>query len=379
MSQSYLVFFILSLLIAGCVSTPSSQQNDSTEIDTLHLKYAKGFVVTRQNNHLHVEVKQPHPGARTGHKYLLVQRGAPLPDHDVDTKIIRIPISTIVCTSTTHIPLLDYLNKTSALVGFPTLDYISSEKARKLIDNGKITDLGVDKGLNIERLISLGPDVVMGYTLSSDYGQFKKIEELGVPVVLNAEYLEQHPLGKAEWIKFMALFFGLENMADSVFNAIEKSYLETTTLTNELLHKPSALSGVVYGDAWFLPGGQNYAARLLKDAGYQYVWSDNSSNGFIQLSFEAVYEKANQADYWIGVASYTSLQELKASDMRYGNFKAFQTGNVFSYDARHGAKGGSEFLELGYLRADLVLQDLVKIANPDLLPNHTLYFHRKLN
>ncbi len=379
MNQIQHLFFIVYLFITGCVSTPSSREAGSIEIDTLHLKYAQGFVVTRQNNHLHVEVKYPHPGATASHKYLLIQKGAPIPDHAIDTKIIRIPISTIVCTSTTHIPLLDHLNKTSALVGFPMLDYISSEKARQLIDNGSIVDLGVDKGMNIERLISLGPDVVMGYTLSSDYGQFKKVEELGIPVVLNSEYLEHHPLGRAEWIKFMALFFGLENMADSVFNAIERSYLETMERTRVVEHKPSVISGVVYGDAWFLPGGQNYAARLFKDAGYQYIWSDNPSNGFIQLSFEAVYEKANQADYWIGVASYKSLPEMKASDIRYSTFKPFQTGNVFSYDARHGAKGGSEFLELGYLRADLVLLDLVKIAHPDLLPNHSLYFHRKLN
>ena len=68
--------------------------------------------------------------------------------------------------------------------------------------------------------------MVMGYTMNSDYGQFKKIEELHVPVVINAEYLEKHPLGRAEWIKFMALFFNKEKKADSVFVVIEKEYLE---------------------------------------------------------------------------------------------------------------------------------------------------------
>ena len=108
------------------------------------------------------------------------------------------------------------------------------------------------------------------------------------------------------------------------------------------------------------------------------MWEENTSNGFLQLSFESVYEKAYKADLWIGVASFKSLKEIESADKRYAKFRPFQTSQVYTYDARKGAKGGSEFLELGYLRPDLILQDLVKIIHPDLLPEHTLYFHKKL-
>lgn len=60
--------------------------------------------------------------------------------------------------------------------------------------------------MDLERLITLKPDMVMAYLVAADFGQFRKVEELGIPVVINAEYLEPHPLGRAEWIKFMALF-----------------------------------------------------------------------------------------------------------------------------------------------------------------------------
>lgn len=138
------------------------------------------------------------------------------------------------------------------------------------------------------------------------------------------------------------------------------------------------MSGVVYGDTWFLPGGQNYASRLLKDAGYNYLWSSDESNGFLELSFESVYEKAHDADYWIGVASFKSLSEIGSADNRYTLFRPFREGNVYTYDARKGAQGGSEFLELGYLRPDIILMDLVKIAHPELLPDYELYFHQQL-
>jgi iron complex transport system substrate-binding protein len=250
---------------------------------------------------------------------------------------------------------------------------------RKRIDQGKVKDLGIDKGMNIEMLYTLKPSLVMGYTMTKDLGQLKKIQELGTPVVINAEYLEKHPLGRAEWIKFMALFFGKEKEADSVFAEIEKEYLSTQQLVNEVKTKPTVLSGIVYGDAWFMPGGQNYAAKLLKDAGCEYLWASDSTSGFLQLSVESVYARAKEADLWIGVGSFKKLEEIKATEERYALFKPFKEQQVYSYDARKGAKGGSEFLELGYLRPDLILKDLVKIAHPELMPSYDLFFHKKLN
>jgi iron complex transport system substrate-binding protein len=373
--------FITLLLLActfACTSKKETIGNEKPQ-DLLALTYAKGFSVRYIGSIKEVIVSKPYQGAESGYTYWLVPKGETVPMHSPEIKIIRTPVERIVCTSTTHIPLLDYLDETKRLIAFPTTDYISSEKMRKRIDAGEVTDLGIDKGLNIELLATLQPDLVMAYTMKGDYGQFKKIEELNMPVVLNAEYLEEHPLGRAEWIKFMALFFDKEKQADSIFSVIEQNYLATKA-TVELLGspRPTVVSGIVYGDAWFMPAGQNYAAKLLRDAGFNYVWSHDTTSGFLQLSFEAVYDKANEADYWIGVGSYTSLAEIENADKRYVQLKAFINGNVYTYNARVGATGGSEFLELGYLRPDIILNDLVKISHPELLPAHTFYFHNKL-
>jgi iron complex transport system substrate-binding protein len=340
--------------------------------------YARGFTWKKEGHVTWVDVTHPFPGATQGYRYLLVPRGSDVPAHDAATQVIIIPAARIVCTSTTHLPLLDYLGATEKLVGFPTTDYISSEKMRQRVDAGAVTELGIDNGMDLEKLISLKPDMVMGYSMSSDLGQLKKIKELGIPVVTNSEYLEEHPLGRAEWIRFMALFLGKEEMADSVFQAIEAEYLNTAQRAAQQSTKPTVMSGVLYGDGWFMPGGRNYAARLLGDAGCQYLWAADSTQGFLELSFEAVYARAATADLWIGVANFKSLDELKVAEPRYALFNAFEKEQVFTYDKRHGAKGGSEFLELGYLRPDLILKDLVKIAHPDLLPGYELFFHEPL-
>jgi len=363
-------------ILSGCTEKKISAENRA---DSLKIKYARGFTIKELNdgNKL-VAVGHPYQGAKSGYKYLLVQRGNEIPEHEADVAVITIPIGSIICTSTTHIPLLDYIGETNKLIGFPTTDYISSEKMRKRIDDGKIKDLGTDKGMNIEELFLLKPAMVMGYAMSSDLGQLKKIKELGIPVVINAEYLEKHPLGRAEWVKFMSLFFNKEKEADSVFQVIEKEYLTTQAIANASSSRPMVMSGIVYGDAWFMPGGKNYAATLLDDAGCHYLWSDTESNGFLEINFESVFAKAKNADLWIGVGSFKSLIEIESSEKRYALFKPFKEKKVFTYNARLGAKGGSEFLELGYLRPDIILKDLVKIAHPELLPEYQLYFHKKL-
>ena len=377
--MKYLLLSILGLIVLGCERKKSATDTATNDTSATLLHYASGFTVSYQPDSTKlVEVVYPFQGATSGYKYLLVPKGRPIPVHDADVRVVTTPLSSIICTSTTHIPLLDYLGETEKLVGFPSTDYVSSAIARKLIDTGKVQELGVDKGLNLERIAVLNPDMVMGYTMNSDYGQFKKMEELNVPVVLNSEYLEKHPLGRAEWIKFMALFFNKEKQADSIFRIIEKEYLDTKALAENVAEKPSVVSGIVYGDAWFLPGGQNYAAKLLKDAGYDYLWSNDSSNGFLELSFESVYAKAHDADFWIGVGSFSSLKEIERADERYTRFRPFQQHQVYTSNARIGLKGGSEFLELGYLRPDIILKDLVKIAHPGLLNEYNLYFHKKL-
>lgn len=371
----------LSILLCSllfCIGCSAPDKKNVSLDQTNATKYAKGFKVSPFENATLVEVTYPYQGATSGYKYLLVPRGQDTPTHPNDVTVIYTPIQSIICTATSHLPLLDYLGESEKLVGFPTLDYVSSEKIRVRIDAGLVQDVGVDKGMNMERIAVLKPDLLMGYTMTGDLGQYKKIQELGVPVVMNAEYLEEHPLGRAEWIKFMALFFNKEKEAELVFDMIEKNYLNTKAMIADTMAHPTVLSGVVYGDAWFLPGGQNYNSKILKDAGYQYLWEDDPSNGYLQMSFESVYEKAHHADFWLGVASFASLQEIKNADERYTKFKPYQTQQVYTYDARKGAKGGSEFLELGYLRPDIILKDLVKIAHPELLSDYQLYFYKKL-
>jgi iron complex transport system substrate-binding protein len=209
-------------------------------------------------------------------------------------------------------------------------------------------------------------------------GTLKKIQELGIPIVINSEFLEQHPLGRAEWIKFMGLFLGKEAEADSIFNWIEVEYLKHQKLAESFTEKPTILTGIPYGGTWYLPGGENYGARFFEDAGCRYIWSDDSTSGFLQLSLETVFDRAMDADFWIGVGSFETYEELEAADGRFAKFSAFRNQRVYNYNGRIGPTGGNEYLELGYLRPDLILKDIIQVAHPDQYPKPDLYFYKAL-
>lgn len=380
MGDSYFCFMrsivLILLLCAACV--PADRPSENAEAKAVALEYAEGFSIHRHQDYTRVSVHHPYPSSTESFDYYLVDRDRPIPDFLTDKVVIRTPITSIACTSTTHIPLLEYLEELNSLKGFPNTDYISSEAARAYIETGDLVDLGLEQGLNLERLLELNPDMVMGYMYSGDKGQLGEVERLGIPVVMNGEYLEEHPLGRAEWIKFAGAFYGKLDVADSVFRVIADRY---HAIANEYAGNssaPTVMSGVVYGDTWYMPGGRNYAARMIADAGGQYLYRSDTSRSSIELSFEEVYETAHDADVWIGVASFSSLDALKASEERYSLFKPFRNGQVYSYNKRIGAKGGSEYLELGYLRPDLILNDLALIFHTDPVLGEELFFFTPL-
>ncbi|HRK52433.1 MAG TPA: ABC transporter substrate-binding protein [Cyclobacteriaceae bacterium] len=370
------VIILILLLSFACVKRKEGKEDLPVVQST---EFAKGFTVKKLGVSTEVTLLEPYPNSTKSIKYLLVPKTEKIPTHAADVTVIRTPIESIVCTSTSHIALLDHLNALDLLVGFPSTDLISSSKARQRIDSGYVTDLGIDNTMNIESLVGLQPDLVMGYSIAGDMSKLDKIKSFGIPVVINAEYLENHPLGRAEWIKYMALFLGKEREADSIFTAIKNEYLNYQRIVENVKTKPTVISGILYGDTWFLPGGQNYGAKIFKDAGYHYLWDDDTSNGFLKLSFETVLSRGKEADYWIGVGNFKSRAEMKSSEGRYSLFQAFQISSIYTYDARVGVTGGSEYLELGYSRPDIILKDLIKIAHPELLPGYELYFHKKLN
>jgi iron complex transport system substrate-binding protein len=343
------------------------------------INYASGFDIQVFENYKKLIIKSPYPNATESITYILVQKGSKLPDLQDNETLIKVPIEKIVVTSTTHIPILEILNEENALVGFPNTDYISSPKTRALIASNKVKEIGKEQSLNTEILLDLQPELLVGFSMSGQNKMFSTIEKSGIPVVLNGDWLEKTPLGRAEWIKFFAVLFNKEKQADSIFKHIEKAYLNVKKIASQSKIKPKILSGVMYKDKWNLPAGDSYVAQLLKDANINYPWRNTSGSGSLSLSFESVIDKAKDANIWIGPGYFSSFKQLETSHPLYAKFDAFKTKNIYNFVNKKGETGGVLYYELAPIQPHIVLKDIIKIVHPELLTDYKSYYLERLD
>jgi iron complex transport system substrate-binding protein len=223
----------------------------------------------------------------------------------------------------------------------------------------------------------LDPDVIMtSASGSADFDTHPKLEEVGLTVVLNADYLDVTPLGRAEWGKFIAVFYNEEAQAEALFNDVTTEYEALLELTADVAERPTVFANTPFEGTWYMPGGQSYTAQLFDTAGADYLWSDDESTSTLFLDFESVFDQAAEGDYWLNLGFVFSLADLEASDERFADFTAFQNGTVYNYDLRSNEFGGNDFFESAAANPHLVLADLIKIFHPDLLPDHELVYYR---
>jgi cobalamin transport system substrate-binding protein len=369
--------FGICILFLGCKENPEVTSG-SPLTNTSTIDYAQGFHIENFDTHSILTITNPWPESDLEFRYLLKRSTGPIEGEEEYEAVLNIPIQSIVVTSTTHIPSLEMLNKEEALIGFPNLDYISSEKTRSLIASGKIKELGKNEDMNTEVLIEARPDVVVTFAVEGKNKTVNTLQRAGIPVLYNADWTETHPLGKAEWIKFFGLLFGKEKVADSIFSVIEKNYNEAKSLAETAITYPTVLSGAMFKDVWYLPQGDSWAAKFIADAHGDYLWKERKGTGSLSLNLESVLETGKDAEFWVGPGQYTGYDQMKEAHSVYTEFKAFQEKKVYTFTNKKGATGGVIYYELAPNRPDLVLKDIIKILHPQLLTDYQLYFFAPL-
>ncbi|MCL4828536.1 MAG: ABC transporter substrate-binding protein [Caldilinea sp.] len=347
--------------------------------EKLTIDYSEGWTIEYFNHYKVITVLNPWRNAEETFQYVLVQCGAPAPEGYDNAQIIETPINSIITMSTTQLPHLLKLERLDALIGHDDFAYVNTPEVRALIDAGKLIEVGGGADVNVELVLDANPDLVMTYGLGNpQWDAHPKLLEAGLKVALNSEYMETSPLGRVEWLKFTAVFFNEEAKATTVFDEIANRYNEMSEVAKAIEIKPTVFTGVMRGDAWNMPGGRSYVARFLADAGAAYLWAEDETTGSIPLDFEAVFERAADADFWLNTSSWTSRAEAAAADERYTQFNAYQTGAMYNNNARLNENGGNDYWEGGLANPDVVLADLIKIFHPELLPDHELVYYRQL-
>jgi iron complex transport system substrate-binding protein len=366
----------------GGPAAPSAagEQQPEVPLRRTELRHARGFRVGYEGGAKIVTVLTPWPGAERSIRYALIQRGTPPPLDFPPSRVIEIPLKSIVTLSATYLAELEMLGLEDSIAGHSDLSRIYSPRIRALADLGAVREIGAGggSGVNIERLLDLNPDLIMAYGLGNAYDVHTKLAEVGLKVVINADWLEATPLGRSEWIKFLALFFNKESEAELAFSRIESRYRDLAALARGAGRRPSVFLDSPFQDTWWMAGGGSYMAALLRDAGADYLWADNDVFSSVPLDFEAVYERAAGADFWLNPGTWESLADGLALDERFAAFRAFELHQVYNNIARRNSAGGNDYWESGPANPQQILADLIAVFHPELLPDHRLLYYRRL-
>ncbi|MEG2103432.1 MAG: ABC transporter substrate-binding protein, partial [Flavobacterium sp.] len=340
-----LIFIFSFFILTGCKKTETVEVAKSESAKN-SIEFASGLSIVKYDGYSVVTVMEPWPNANKNFKYILKEKDAKVPDSLATYTTIKVPLESIVVTSTTNVPFLEMLEVENKLVGFPHTDYVSSEKTRVLIDKGSVKNVGQNEKLNIEQLIELAPDLIVTFGVDNNNPMLDNLKKSGLNVFIQADWMEQSPLGKAEWIKLYGALFGKEEKAKELFDKIVESYNQAKKLVVDKPASATVLYGSMYEDVWYVAKGNSWVAQFMKDAHANYLWSDLKGTGSEGLSFEKILVKAKTADFWIASGSFKSLDEIAKTNPHYGQFDAFKNKNVYTFEGKFGATGGTVYYEL---------------------------------
>ena len=363
----------LVLLLSACGG--GSKTSSAFEGKILPLKYAENLTLIQGEGYTEVRLRNPWDTTSILRTYILVDKNKEVPDHLPEGTLVRTPLSKALVYTATHCHLIHELGAVKSIGGICEIQYIKVPEIVEGCKNGTIVNAGEGTNPDIEKIIDLHPDALLlsPYENSGGHGQ---VEKLKIPIIECADYMETSALGSAEWIRFYGLLFGREALADSIFAEVEKNYNEWKALATAQPVKPRLMCEVKSGSAWYVSGGRSTTGKLYADAGADYVFASYPNAGGVPLSFETVFDKAQDADVWLMKynhptdKTYKSLQEDYAP---YANFKAFKDKNIYYCNTAY-----RPYYEDFPFHPDRVLKDLIKIFHPSLLPEYELKYFSKL-
>ena len=339
------------------------------------MKYAENLLMMKGEGYTRVQLRNPWDTTSVLSTYILVDKKSEMPEQLPQGTVVRTPLSKALVYTATHCNLIHELGAVSSIGGICEIQYIKVPEIVEGCKNGTIVNAGEGTNPDIEKIIDLHPDALMlsPYENSGGHGQ---VEKLKVPIIECADYMETSALGSAEWIRFYGMLFGKQALADSIFAEVEKNYNELKAMSTSQPVKPKLMCEWKSGSAWYVPGGRSTTGRLYHDAGAEYAFNHYPNSGAVPLSFETVFDKAQDADIWL--MKYNHATDKTLTSMRedygpYAQFKAFKQKQVYGCNTAY-----KMYYEDFPFRPDLVLKDLIHIFHPALLPEHELNYFSKL-
>jgi iron complex transport system substrate-binding protein len=376
------IFFMLAFICFSCKQKGNKHFGTESIQSNLIIKKAERFSLEKTDSCTILKILNPWQGATNiEHVYYLVNRGKGSFHFHDQSRVIPIPVRSIICTSTTHIAMLAAIGEVKAIAGMSGVQYVYNESVAERIQKGMIPDIGYDSGINNELILKINPDLLIMYGIGGEgEGNSGKLKEMGIKVMFDADYLENDPLGKAEWIKLFGALFCKEKTSDSIYTYIAESYDSLKEyIRNNIKRRPSVLLGLPFKDTWYISPGNSYISRLINDAGGNYLWSGIKSSVSMPYSLEKVFLESAKADYWLNIGSVIAKSDIEAFDPRLASIAPFINNNLYNNNNRISPGGGNDYWESGTLNPQVILKDIASILHPELFTHFNLFYYSKIN
>lgn len=294
-----------------------------------------------------------------------------------DFKQNQLPFKKIILLNASMAGYISALGVENLVIGVASPEYIYSDKIQNLLKEGKIQNVGNEQKYDVEKILSLQPDAIFTNHIASFDNTYKLLKDNGIQVIFLDEYMEQKPLEKTAYLKLFGKLFGKEKEAITQYDEIEKNYNQLKQMALKGKDRPTVLANEMYGDVWYLPGGKTSVANFINDANANYILKNNTDEKAVTMSFEEVFAKADQVQYWINAGNHMSKKEMLGMNPVYSKLSVFNKGKMYVITGKEKAKA-NDFFESGVVRSDLVLKDYIKIFHPELLPDYQLTYMKEL-
>lgn len=370
-----IITLLCLLSLASCVSNKKTSLEAFNQ-DVYTPEYAAGFKILGADNAQStlIQVFNPWQGAKEVEMSYFVSRNGEQAPTGFTGPTIAAGAKRIVCMSSSYIAMLDALGQVDRIVAVSGINYVSNPYI--LAHKDSIKDMGPE--MNYELLLGLKPDVVLLYGIGdAQTAVTDKLKELAIPYMYVGEYLEESPLGKAEWMVALSELTDSRKKGIEIFSEIPKRYQALKALTASVEQRPTVMFNTPWNDSWIMPSTKSYMAQLVNDAGADYIYKENTSNSSAPIGLETAYGLIQKADYWINVGMASSLDELKAVNPKFTDAKSVREKTAYNNNLRLTATGGNDYWESAVVRPDVVLRDLIHIFHPELAPD-SLYYYKHL-
>ena len=333
---------------------------ETAEGDTLNLRYAHNLTIVEYPQYTQVTIRNPWDTTRVLNSYTLVK------DAQGKKGEVVVPLKNAAVFTSVHCSLLMELGCQECIGGICELDYIHIPYVQNEVKKGNIIDLGNGMEPNLERIMDLQPDAIMLSPFENS-GGYGRLERMGVPLIECAEYMENSPLARAEWIRFYGRLFGKAELVDSIFLQVEQSYLQLKDAASHTKQKPRLICETPQSGYWYVPGGQSTMGIMYRDAGADYLFHDIEGSGSTALGIERVLDRALTSQIWLIKHHGSLTKEQIVQDVpALRNIPA----KIFFCDTFN-----SGFYEQTPFHPDILLRNLIHILHPELgIKEEKLYF-----